>query len=70
MLVDGGPMPENVGSIIAEVQARDAECAMCASYCWPKIIERTTRNADHFERLICSTDGASFRRAWIGGYAR
>ena len=63
-------MAAEVGSIIAEAQARDAECAMCASYCWPKIVERTTRNADHFERLICSTDGVTFRRVWIGGYAR
>ena len=63
-------MAADVVGIIAESQARDTECAMCAGYCWPRIVERTTRNADHFERLICSTEGACFRRVWIGGYAR
>lgn len=63
-------MPENVGGIIAESHARDMDCLICRQYCWPVITRRETRNGDHFERLRCTMDGLTFRRVWIGGYAR
>lgn len=63
-------MAAEVGSIIAEGQARNIECAVCGVCCEPKMIDRRTVGRDHFERLRCTMDGLSFRRVWIGGYAR
>lgn len=61
-------MPENVGGIIAARQAKQMDCPICGQNCEPEIIERTTRNGDHFERLRCAMDETTFRRIWIGGY--
>lgn len=63
-------MAAEVGSIIAQGQSRKIECAICDAHCEPVMIDRRTAGRDHFERLRCTMDGLTFRRVWIGGYAR
>lgn len=63
-------MATEVGSIIAEGQSRKIECAICGLGCEPTMIGRRASGRDHFERLSCTMDGLTFRRVWIGGYAR
>ncbi|MDQ0453611.1 hypothetical protein QOZ96_003584 [Brevundimonas nasdae] len=43
---------------------------MCAGFCDPVMITRRTQGRDHFEHLRCTNDNTTFRRVWIGGYAR
>lgn len=66
----GVRMAAEVGSIIAQAQAKAIECAICGGSCEPVMLDRRSSAGDHFERLRCTTDGLTFRRIWIGGYAR
>ncbi|GAA0212548.1 hypothetical protein GCM10009081_29010 [Brevundimonas nasdae] len=63
-------MTAEVSSIIAEGRSRKIECTMCAGFCDPVMITRRTQGRDHFEHLRCTNDNTTFRRVWIGGYAR
>lgn len=63
-------MAAEVGGIIAEGQSRNIECAVSGVCCNPVMIDCRTSGRDHFERLRCTMEGLTFRRVWIGGYAR
>lgn len=63
-------MATEVGSIIAQANAKTIECAICGGSCEPVMLARRSSSGDHFERLRCGEEGLTFRRIWIGGYAR